>query len=267
MSLHTPPELIKIAGEAAIKKDGYSVRKILLLSFLAGAYISFGGLLSIMVAGGMPGISATNPGITKFLFGAMFPVGLMMVVMAGAELFTGNNAYFMPNVLSGKQKWTAPLRNWGLVYVGNFFGAVFVAYFLTYLTGIVSSLPWKDMVLGIAEGKMGNPFYKTFFKGIGANWLVCLALWMGMSAQQTSGKIMGIWWPVMTFVALGYEHSIANMFFIPLAMFHGADITWGNFVVQNLIPATLGNIVGGAFFVGTLYWMAYYKENMAKEEI
>lgn len=264
MSLHTPPELIKIAGEAAIKKDSYTARKILLLSFLAGAYISFGGLLSIMVAGGIPGITAQNPGITKFLFGAMFPVGLMMVVMAGAELFTGNNAYFMPNVLSGKQKWTAPLRNWGLVYIGNFIGAIFVAYFLTYLTEIVAHAPWSNMVQGIADGKMGNPFYKTFLKGIGANWLVCLALWMGMSAQHTSGKIMGIWWPVMTFVALGYEHSIANMFFIPLAMYQGADITWMDFIIKNLIPATLGNIVGGGFFVGTLYWMAYHREQEKK---
>lgn len=257
MGLYSPKEIIQVASKLAIEKAGYSTRKILVLSFLAGAYIAFGGLLSIIIGGGIPGIAAENPGISKFLFGAAFPVGLMIVVMAGAELFTGNNAYFMPNVLSGKQKWSAPLRNWGLVYVGNFLGSIFIAFFLTHLTEVVSHEPWSNTVQAIAEAKTGNPFYKTFLKGIGANWLVCLALWMGMSAQHTSGKIMGLWWPVMTFVAMGFEHSIANMFFIPLAIFEGADITWTTFVVKNLIPATLGNIVGGAFFVGTLYGLAF----------
>ena len=260
MSLNTPPEIINVASRLAIDKANYSTRKVLVLSFMAGAYISFGALLSILVGGGIPGIAATNPGIAKFLFGAMFPVGLMMVVMAGAELFTGNNAYFMPNVLSQKQSWTAPLRNWVLVYFGNFVGAVIVAYFLTYLTQVVHTEPWIDKVHQIAISKTSNPFFKTLLKGIGANWLVCLALWMGMSAQHTTGKIMGIWWPVMAFVTMGFEHSIANMFFIPLAIFEGADISWMDFIVKNLIPATIGNIIGGAFFVGTLYWYAYGKK-------
>ncbi len=259
MSLNSPTEIIKIASKMAVDKDNYSTKKILTLSFMAGAYISFGGMLALLLGGGIPGIAAENPGISKFLFGAAFPVGLMMVVMAGAELFTGNNAYFMPNVLSKRQSWTAPLRNWALVYLGNFVGSIFIAYFLTHLTGVLSHEPWADAVQNVAIAKTSNPFFKTMLKGIGANWLVCLALWMGMSAQHTSGKILGIWWPVMTFVALGFEHSIANMYFIPLAIFEGADITWTTFVFKNLIPATIGNIIGGAFFVGTLYWYAYEK--------
>ncbi len=257
MSLYSPKEIISVASKLAIDKATYSTRKILVLSFMAGAYISFGGLLAILIGGGVPGIAAENPGISKFLFGAAFPVGLMIVVMAGAELFTGNNAYFMPNVLSRKQSWTAPLRNWGLVYLGNFIGSIFIAYFLTHLTEVVNHEPWSNTVQSIAASKTGNPFYKTFLKGIGANWLVCLALWMGMSAQHTSGKILALWWPVMAFVTMGFEHSIANMFFIPLAIFEGGDISWSTFLIKNLIPATLGNIAGGAFFVGTLYWYAY----------
>lgn len=253
-----------MAAESAIVKDKYPAAKILVLAFLAGAYISFGGLLSIIVGGGIPGIAAANPGIAKFVFGATFPVGLMLVVMAGAELFTGNNAYFMPNVLSGKQSWGAPLRNWALVYAGNFIGALFVAYFLVHLTDLVAHDPWHQTVIKLAETKTSAPFYKVFLKGIGANWLVCLAVWMGMSAQHPSGKILGIWWPVMTFVALGYEHSIANMFFIPLAIFEGAPVTWASFITDNLIAATLGNIVGGAFFVGTLYWYVYGREPGSK---
>ncbi len=260
MSLYSPSEIIDIAGKTAIEKDRYSTKKILILSFMAGAYIAFGSLLAVLVAGGIPGIAKENPGISKLLFGATFPVGIMMVIMAGAELFTGNNAYFMPNVLGKKQKWTAPLRNWTLVYIGNFIGSIFVAYFLVHLTDTVSQEPWSNTVHNIANAKIGNPFYKTFLKGIGANWLVCLSLWMGMSAQHTSGKIIALWWPIMAFVVMGFEHCIANMFFIPLAIFEGADITWSTFIVKNLIPATLGNIIGGAFFVGTLYWYAYKKE-------
>lgn len=261
MSFNTPSEIIKIAGETAIIKGRYSVRKTLVLAFLAGVYIAVGGLLSLMVGGGMPGVARENPGLVKLAFGAVFPVGLMMVVMAGAELFTGNNAYFMPNVLSGRQSWTAPLRNWGFVYVGNFFGSLFVAWFLGHETGIISGAPWHQSLFSIIEVKTSSSFYVVFLKGIGANWLVCLALWIGISAEHTTGKILGLWWPVMVFVTLGFEHSIANMFFIPLAIFEGAPVTWTAFLLQNLVPATLGNIVGGAFFVGTLYWYAYERLN------
>lgn len=254
MAVSTPSEIITQVNALALAKEGYSVQKILVLSFMAGAYISFGALLSIMIGGGMPGIAAENPGLARFAFGAAFPLGLMLVVLCGAELFTGNNAYFIPNVLSSRQSWKAPLRNWTVVYIGNFIGALTVAYFFTHLCDVVSMNPWADSVQHIATAKTSNPFFKTFLKGIGANWLVCLALWMGLSAKSTAGKIVGIWWPVMCFVTLGYEHSIANMYFIPLALFEGSDITWASFVFDNLIPATLGNIVGGSFFVGCLYW-------------
>jgi len=261
MNINTPPQIVDIAGKIAIEKDRFSFKKIFILSFLAGAYIAFGGLLSIVIGGGIPSIVEQNPGIAKFLFGAAFPVGLMLVLLAGAELFTGNNAYFMPAVLERKLKWNSLLKNWGLVYFGNFFGAIFVAYFLTHLTGAISHDPWKSTVLNLAISKTSNPFFVTFLKGIGANWLVCLAMWLSISAKQTSGKILGMWWPVMAFVVFGFEHSIANMFFIPLAIFEGAHITWGSFIVDNLIPTTLGNIFGGSFFVGTLYWYLYMSKD------
>lgn len=254
-----PFEVIRIAGDAAVAKSGYSVRKTLVLAFLAGAYIAMGGALSLVAGGGVPAISAENPAIGKLLLGATFPVGLMIVVLTGAELFTGNNAYFMPNVLSGSQSWSEPLRNWVLVYLGNFFGAVFVAYFVVHHSGIVSQEPWTTALYNISLMKTESSFLTIFIKGIGANWLVCLALWMAMASPSASGKILALWWPIMTFVTLGFEHSIANMFFIPLAIFEGASITWNQFLVSNLIPSTLGNIVGGALFVGTLHWYAFEK--------
>ena len=258
--MNTPKEVIEIVGKLAINKENYKVSKTLILAFLAGAYIAFGGLLAIIVGGGSPGIAASNPGITKFLFGAMFPLGLILVVIVGAELFTGNNAYFMPNLVNKKQHIFTVLKNWGLVYVGNFIGAIFVAYVLTHLTHIVSGAPFVDSVHQIAIGKTSHTFLVTFLKGIAANWLVCLAVWQGMAAKDTAGKIVAIWFPVMAFVAMGFEHSIANMYFIPLAIFEGADITWTTFIVKNLIPATLGNIVGGAVFVGMLYGYLFGKE-------
>ena len=251
--MNTPKEVISIVNKLALNKGDYKISKTLILAFLAGAYIAFGGLLALIVGGGTPGIAASNPGITKFLFGATFPIGLILVVVVGAELFTGNNAYFIPNLISKKQGFQALLKNWGLVYVGNFIGAVFVAYVITHLTHIVSGSPFQDAVHKVAIGKTSHTFLVTFLKGIGANWLVCLAVWQGMAAKDTTGKMLAIWLPVMAFVTMGFEHSIANMYFIPLAIFEGADITWATFIVKNLIPATLGNIVGGVLFVGLPY--------------
>jgi len=258
--MNTPKEVIGIVNKIAIAKGNYPISKTLILAFLAGAYIAFGGLLAIIVGGGSPGIAAENPGLAKFMFGAAFPLGLILVVIVGAELFTGNNAYFIPNVLTKKQRFNIMLKNWGLVYFGNFIGAVFVAYVITHLTHIVNGSPYVDAVHKIAIGKTSHTFLVTFLKGIGANWLVCLAVWQGMAAKDTTGKILAIWWPVMAFVAMGFEHSIANMYFIPLAIFEGVDITWTTFIVKNLIPATLGNIVGGAVFVGMLYGYLFGKQ-------
>ena len=251
--MNNPKEVIEIVSTLAQNKAAYKVSKTLILAFLAGAYIAFGGLLAIIVGGGSPGLAASNPGIAKFLFGAMFPIGLILVVVLGAELFTGNNAYFIPNVLNKKQGVSVVLKNWVLVYFGNFLGAVFVAFFITHLTHIVSDSPFIDAVNNLAVSKTSHTFLVTFLKGVGANWLVCLAVWQGMAAKDTTGKILAIWLPVMAFVAMGLEHSIANMYFIPLAIFEGANITWADFITNNLIPATISNIVGGVIFVEMPY--------------
>ncbi|WP_159023534.1 formate/nitrite transporter family protein [Formosa sp. L2A11] len=257
--MNSPKEGIKIVNEIALNKEGYTVSKTLILAFLAGAYVAFGALLAIIISGGSPGIATHNPGLVKFLFGAAFPLGLILVVLVGAELFTGNNAYFIPNILTKRQPACAMFKNWGLVYFGNFFGAIFIAYVITHLTHLVSSDPYINMVHDIARGKTSHTFLVTFIKGIGANWLVCLALWQGIAAKNTIGKIVAIWLPVMAFVTMGFEHSIANMYFIPLSIFEGADISWSTFIIKNLIPATLGNIVGGVLFVGLPYGYLFGK--------
>lgn len=231
--------------------------RLLVLGFLAGAYIAFGGLLAVIVGSGAVGVGAASPGLQKFIFAAVFPVGLMLVIIAGAELFTGNAATCIPAALSRRITWGAVARNWTLSYLGNFVGSLAVAYFLTYLTGLLLKDPWLSGIVGIAEAKTSQDFIVLLLKGIGCNWLVCLAVWLAVSADDVAGKVLGIWFPIMAFVAIGFEHSVANMFFIPAGMFYGASVTWGQFLLGNLLPVTLGNVIGGTLFVGVVYWYLY----------
>ncbi len=260
MSFSTPPQLVESAEKAALAKVSLSIPRTLLAAALAGIYIAMGGLLSLLIGYGFPEITASNPGLQRLLSGCMFPLGLILVVLAGAELFTGNNAVLIPGWLRRQYGIGAVLRNWTLVYVGNFIGALFFVYIMVGFTGVVDTDPWRSAIVGIAEAKVSMSWWVVFVKGIGANWLVCLAVWLGFSAHTTAGKMMGLWFPVMCFVAIGYEHSIANMFFIPLGMLQGAAVTWSTFVIDNLIPATLGNIAGGAIFVGLAYALLYWKK-------
>ena len=259
MSIYTPKELPVIAEKTGIDKANYSWKKTLTLGMLAGAYIAMGATLAVFVGYGFPGISEQNPVFPKLLSGLMFPVGLMLVIIAGAELFTGNNAMLIPGFMNGKIKWHTVLKNWALVFGSNFIGTIFFAYLLVHITGILSHAPWQESIIHTAVLKTTQPWHVIFLKGIGANWLVCLAVWLGLTAHTTTGKIAGIWWPLMAFVVLGYEHSIANMFYVPMGIFEGAPVTWSAFFFNNLIPSALGNIVGGAVFVGGMYWYTYIK--------
>ncbi|WP_372753685.1 formate/nitrite transporter family protein [Labilibaculum sp.] len=257
---NSPKETVAIVNHTAETKAKTAPKKVFVLALLAGGYIAMGSLLALVVGGAMPGLAASNPGLQKFFFGAVFPLGLILCAVAGAELFTGNTAYFIPSLLSKRMSIKVPLKNWGIVYIGNFIGSIIVAYFLVYLTGTLLNSPSVDSAINIAIAKTSNPFYKTFLKGVACNWMVALAMWLAYAAKDIAGKILGIWFPVMAFVAMGFEHCVANMFFIPVAIFHGSDITWMDFIVKNLIPATLGNIVGGALFVGTSYWYVFDKK-------
>jgi formate/nitrite transporter len=261
MAFKTPAEVVETVCTLGQTKGALRLDKLLLLSFLAGAYIALGGLLAVVVGGAADGLKANNPGLQRLIFGGVFPVGLMLVVIAGSELFTGNAACLIPGVMSGQAPWRRLAYNWTVSYIGNFIGSVFVAYCLAYLTGLLAKAPWIDCVKGIAVAKAGQgpaeAFWPMFWKGVGCNWLVCLAVWMAIAADDIAGKILAIWWPIMAFVALGFEHSVANMFFVPAGIFYGAEVTWRQFAVNNLVPVTLGNIVGGSLFVGMLYWYVF----------
>ncbi len=260
MSYNSPKNIALEFSYTGIYKARLSIPKFICLAILGGAFIAFGGLLTVMVAGGMPGTMAENPGLVKFVAGALFPIGLIMVSVAGADLFTSDCAGMVMPCLQKQITYKDILKIWILSYVFNFVGTQFIAYYMTNEVSLISNAPWKDYLHTLADKKLHGDFGTIFLKGIGANWLVCVGTWMGYAAKDITGKAIGIWIPVMLFVTLGYEHSIANMFFIPAAIYSGADISWMQFITNNLIPATLGNIVGGAGFVGVVYWYIYLKE-------
>lgn len=258
--MRSPKEIVEYINHSAEVKERLPLDKLTLLGIIGGAYISMGGLLSIVIGFGFPGVAAQNPAIIKLLMGATFPVGLIMIILAGGELFTGCCAYFIPNVMNRRQSWLTALKLCSIVWITNFVGALLFGYLIVYLPNVSHYQPTLSGFLTIAEAKTSHPFFVTMLKGIGANWLVCLAVWLAASSKNTAGKILGIWFPVMTFVAIGYEHSIANMFFLPVAMLEGFDLSICELFTKNLIPATLGNIIGGALFMGGFYWYIYDKE-------
>ncbi len=257
MSYYAPNEIAVLFADASQSKARLAFIKFMLLAILGGVFIALGGLLTVMVAGGMPAVGLLNPGLVKFMAGALFPVGLIMVSVAGADLFTSDCAGMTLSTMQRKTTLFDFLKVWVLAYAFNFVGTQLVAYFMAHQTGIISAAPYNDYLAALANGKLSHSWSTVFLKGIGANALVCLGTWMGYAGKDIVGKALGIWIPVMIFVTLGYEHSIANMFFIPAAIYNGADISWLQFVNDNLIPATLGNIVGGAAFVGLIYGYIY----------
>ncbi|HTY64956.1 MAG TPA: formate/nitrite family transporter [Acidobacteriota bacterium] len=259
-----------VAQTVGVAKATSPWLSVLVLGILGGAYIGFGGLLSTTVT--FDAAAKLGTGLTKLISGAVFSVGLMLVVIAGAELFTGNNL-MVSSVMSKEISLSKMMKRWGLVFVANFIGSILVALLFFY-SGL-----WKtgDGALGaaavkIAYSKLHLTFGEALWRGIGCNWLVCLAVWMALAARQTIGKIFAIFFPIMAFVAMGFEHCIANMYYIPTAILFvqkltlptvaGVDptiINWPNFLLNNLLPVTIGNIIGGTVFVGMSYWGAYIR--------
>ncbi len=279
MSLKSPVEGYNIVAQSGYKRSLQSVYKTLWLSFLGGAYIAIGGFLAVKTTSFLP--NDVWGSLNRLIFGGVFPIGLMLILLTGAELFTGN---CMSVSASWCQKQTSikkVLESWLLSWSGNFVGGVFFAYFIAYASGLttdvmtlkgVLSMPDAQKIVGIANSKVSLSFIDAFLRGILANWLVCLAVYLAALNEDLTAKVVGFWIPVAAFVALGGEHSIANMFFVPLGIFAGSDpmylslaqkpeltATWTSFAINNLVPVTLGNIVGGAVFVTGFKHIAFNK--------
>ena len=268
MTAREPQEMAQVAAEAGAKKIHRTWDKVFLSSFLAGAYISFGALVAITVSSGLePNIWGTLP--TLFT-GAAFTLGLVLVLIAGSDLATGNMMLVPLGAMRGKISPADVARNLSLVLLGNLLGALFVAFFLAVGTGVIghgagggdSSALTYERLAEIAEGKAtGHTAWETFLRGVGCNWLVCLAVWMSLAATSVSGKVLAIFFPIMAFVAMGFDHIVANMFFLPAAIFAGVPgIGWG-VTLENWLLAGLGNLVGAVIFVSTSYWYLFLKDD------
>lgn len=285
-----PVEMARRAEYIGVRKAEMPLLKMFTLSILAGAFIALGAIFATTVIAGSVAINTPDGttafvtalpyGVTRLLAGIVFSLGLILVVVGGAELFTGNNLIVMAWA-SGKVSTAALLRNWVIVYIGNFVGAFGTAVlnFLArqYVFG-------KDAVgiaaLNTAVAKSSLDFLQAVALGILCNALVCLAVWLTFSGRSTLDKIAAIVFPISAFVAAGFEHSIANMYFIPFALLikdfdpqfiarvsekvaHLENLTWQAFLLHNLLPVTIGNIIGGAVLVAAVYWSVFLRNEEA----
>ena len=249
-------EILAKAIDAGTAKASRKFNQLAMRSILAGAFIALGGILSIIVGWGFPGISASNPALQRLLSGLVFPIGLFLIVMTGSDLFTGNNALLMTSLNERKISAGKMIANWALVWIGNFIGCLFFTYVLVWACGLTDIEPYRTAAIKIAEGKAALSPLTTICKGIGANWLVCLGVWLALDAKTIGAKALACWIPVAAFVTLGYEHAIANMFYLPIGILSGADVGTSAFIT-NLACATLGNIIGGALMVGHFFHKLY----------
>jgi len=266
-----PDEMARRAEYIGVSKAEAPKLKTFALATLAGAFISLGAVFATTVAAGASG--QLTFGVTKLLVGLVFCLGLILVVVGGAELFTGNNLIVMAWA-SRKVSSRALIRNWGIVYLGNFVGSVGMAVLIflsrqySFGGGSVGTV-----ALSIAIGKVDLGFGQAVVLGILCNILVCLAVWMTFSARSTIDKIATIIFPITAFVAAGFEHSIANMYFIPIGLLiksfdpafaartglEFGSLTWQGFLLNNLLPVTIGNIIGGTVFVAAIYWAIFLR--------
>jgi formate transporter FocA len=269
-----PQAMAEKMENVGVAKVALGPMRMFALAVLAGAFIALGAVFATTVTAGNEAVSF---GVNRLLGGLVFCLGLVLVIGAGAELFTGNNLIVMAwahgRVSSGKL-----LRNWGIVYLGNFAGSilmaglVFLSMQYTFGGGAVGL-----NALNIAEHKVTLGFAQALFLGILCNALVCLAVWLTIGARSATDKILAIIFPISAFVAVGFEHSVANMYFIPFGLLIKAgagvgfwsqigktpadygDLTWASFFLNNLLPVTIGNIIGGAVMVGLVYWFIYLR--------
>ena len=275
MNLFSPAEIARNYINVGKGKVNTPIPKMLLLAVMAGAFIALGGVGATTAAVGV------QPAAVGKLMGAcIFPGGLTMVLLAGSELFTGNCLLTVP-LLEKEIKLSGMLKNWVVVYVGNFIGGILVAAGVVYSHQI--SLFDNGMavsVISAAAGKCALSFTDALIRGIFCNFLVCIAVWVSFAAKDVAGKIIGLFFPIMIFVVCGFEHSVANMYYIGAGLFAkgipeyaqaAADagvnldvLTWGNFLGTNLIPVTIGNIIGGGICVGCVYWFLYLRKKDEK---
>jgi formate/nitrite transporter len=295
MVFHPPVAIVAKAGDAGKYKVGLPAWNMVLRGFMSGAYIAMGGALAticttgIVAADPLAAYGTASAGFNALILGAVFPVGLIITVLTGAELFTGDAMLAPMAAFIHKVSWAAVANLWIWVYIGNLIGSIVYAYIMAYGplsawnaagAGTVTAFGMRAIAIGAFKVQYvgAAAMWSAFLKGVGCNWLVNLAILLGICADDLIGKFFGIWFPIMCFVSTGFEHSIANQYFISAGIFTNgigltpaqaetaaatlgyANLNWVGFWVNNMIIVTIGNIVGALFFVGVIYWVAFRKE-------
>ena len=265
-----PGDMARRAEDAGVRKARMDARRLFVLALLAGAFIALGGIFSTTALAGTSGLAW---GPTRVLGGAAFSLGLVLVVVGGAELFTGNNLIVMAWA-SGRIDTVAVLRNWAIVYAGNFVGAAATAWLVAVAgTHRSGGGAFGATAIAIAHGKLQLGFVQAVALGILCNVLVCLAVWLSYGGRSLTDRVAAVVLPITAFVAAGFEHSVANMYFVPFALFlqhldptavaavapPSGTLTWFRFLTANLVPVTLGNLIGGTLLVGVVYWFVYLR--------
>jgi formate/nitrite transporter len=257
--IRTPKEITKNLYDKGVSFLNEPNKEILAAAIIAGTFVSMAAVTSITVCAGMS--DYFGAGFTKLIFGIVFTLGMIMLSFSGSQLFTGVHMNIAPvyddNSLVGKL-----LSKWGIVFIGNFIGSLIMVG-LILMTGAFKNETMSTYMVKIVEGKLNLTFMEAFVRGIFCNFLVCLSVRVGEASDQVSGRMMGYIYVIGAFVINSFEHSVANMFFIPMGIIlggaQGVALSWSDFFIRNLLPVTLGNIIGGAFFVSTFYYFLHRK--------
>eukprot|EP01067_Filipodium_phascolosomae_P002762 Filipodium_phascolosomae@DN2485_c0_g1_i2.p1 len=261
---YDPQETFLFLTKLGVRKATLRWDMILLQAVMAGFYVGVSGTVSVALAGGInPSYHNSDPAVTKFLLAILFPTGLAAILATGAELFTGNTMTMMCALLERKVRFWDLLKNWGLALLGNAVGCIWTAFFFCWLPGTFDDNT-ITLLRKITEAKVRINWGLLVVKAIGCNMLVCLAMWEGLAAQDGASKVLLLWPPIVCFVMAGFEHSIANLFFIPAGMMHGANVSTFQFIFMNIIPVIIGNVIGGGILIGGCYWYEFHPRDTEK---
>ncbi|KAF4970544.1 hypothetical protein FSARC_2453 [Fusarium sarcochroum] len=258
LAAYTPQETIELVSRSGVKRGNMRADKIFLSAVSAGCLLGFGCGVSLC-AMTAPWYAENAPGLVKLFGAGVFPLGLVLVVLTGADLFTATTMFTLTAVLQGRLSIRKMALHWFLCFFGNLAGSLFVMAIIMGYGGVFDAPLYKNQVISFATKKQIDPqVHQIFLKAIGCNWLVCLAVFLGIQAKDLASKVIGMWWPIFAFVVLGLEHVVANMFYMSLAIFlKTPDLTVGLYIWKGMIPATIGNIIGGGGFVAVYYWYMY----------
>jgi formate/nitrite transporter len=263
---HTPVETLRLAEAAGVAKARLSWLDLSVKSFLAGIFISLGAGLDILIAGGSPGLRASNPSMATLISALTFPVGFAIIILTNTELCT-SNMFVMPySTLRRRTSIYDMLRNLIVSYVMNMAGCLFYAGILFYWAGVLTSDAQIQYASTQAEGRVNVNWGYNVSKGIMCNWLVALAFFFATQGRDNLSKIVGIWITIACFVAMGYQHSIANFFLVPIGMFYGTNFGVGKFIWASVVPVTIGNLIGGGLFGSVAMWTIYGRHEPSARE-